>query len=196
MFTGIVSQTGRFAGFRRGKQEIGVEAPGLAERVSAGDSVSVDGVCLTVSGREHQTLYFNLSRETLAKTTLAGLKPRAPVNLELSLTPSTPLGGHFVSGHIDFKGRVLKAVTRTGGKTLAVSIPGAFRHLFVPKGSAAVNGVSLTVAALKPTHFEAELIPATLRTTNLGSLRAGDPVNVECDMIGKYVYTIISKDKS
>ncbi|MCJ7612858.1 MAG: riboflavin synthase [Candidatus Aminicenantes bacterium] len=195
MFTGIVHHTGRFVGLRRGKQEIGIEAPGLAEKVSTGDSVAVDGVCLTVIGRERSTMFFNLSRETLAKTTLAGLKPRAAVNLELPLTPTTLLGGHLVSGHVDFKGRVLKVIARKTGKTMAVSFPGEFRGLFVPKGSAAVNGVSLTVASLRPSFFEVELVPATLRATNLAALRAGDPVNVECDMIGKYVYNALWKEK-
>lgn len=195
MFTGIVNHSGRFVGLRRGKQEIGIEAPGLAEKVSTGDSVAVDGVCLTVIGRERSTMFFNLSRETLAKTTLAGLKPRAAVNLELPLTPTTLLGGHLVSGHVDFKGRVLKVIARKTGKTMAVSFPGKFRGLFVPKGSAAVNGVSLTIASLRPSFFEVELVPATLRATNLAALRAGDPVNVECDMIGKYVYNALLKEK-
>jgi riboflavin synthase len=195
MFTGIIGQVGRCAGFRRGRQEIGVEAPGLADKVAPGDSVSVDGVCLTVIGRERNVLFFNLSRETLDRTTLGGLKPRAPVNLELPVTPSTLLGGHLVAGHVDFKARVLRNSERKPGRRLAVALPADYRHLFVPKGSVTVNGVSLTIAALAPSAFEVELIPATLRGTNLGALRPGDLVNVECDMIGKYVYNALLKEK-
>jgi len=195
MFTGIVSHIGAFAGFSRGRQEIRIEALVLAEKAAPGDSVSVDGVCLTVIRREGSTLVFNLSPETQTATTLAGLKPRAAVNLELPLTPSALLGGHLVSGHIDYRGRVLSVIARPQGKRLAVSLPAEFRRLVVLRGSAAVNGVSLTVAALGPTRFAVEVIPATLRATNLGGLRPGDPVNVECDMIGKYVYNIFLNEK-
>lgn len=194
MFTGIIGQVGRFAGFRRGRQEMGIEAPGLEGKLNPGDSVSVDGVCLTVLGREAQTFYFNVSRETLSKTSLAELKPRAAVNLEIPLTPATMLGGHLVSGHVDYKGRVLKVIERRPGKRMAVSFPREFRRYFIPKGSVAVNGVSLTLARLETSYFEVELIPATLQGSNLGSLRAGSAVNVECDMIGKYVYNALLKN--
>ena len=194
MFTGIIGVLGRMSGFRRGKQELGVEAPGLEGKVGLGDSVAVDGVCLTVIGREGRTLYFNVSRETLSRTTLAGLKPRAVLNLELPVTPATLLGGHLVSGHIDYQGRVLRVVERKPGKRMAVTLPREYRKYVIPKGSVAVNGVSLTVADLKPTYFEVELIPASLTGSNLGGLKAGDPVNVECDMIGKYVYNALLKE--
>ncbi len=194
MFTGIIAHVGRFAGFRRGRQELGVEAPGIEGKVNPGDSVSVDGVCLTAIGREGVTFFFNISRETLSKTTLSGLKPRAPINLELPVTPSTLLGGHLVSGHVDFTGRVLKVIERKPGKRLAVSFPREFRRYFVSKGSVALNGVSLTVAQIGTSFFEVELIPATLQGSNLGSLRPGASVNVECDMIGKYVYNAFLKE--
>lgn len=195
MFTGIIGFTGRFGGLRRGRQEIEVEAPGLNEKVSPGDSVSVDGVCLTVRVKERGHLVFDLSQETLAKTTLGGLRPGAVLNLELPVTPSTLLGGHLVSGHVDYKARTVKLTDRRPGKRLTFSIPKEFRPFFIPKGSAAVNGVSLTIAALQRASFEVELIPATLASTNLGSLRAGAEVNVECDMIGKYMYNWLSRDK-
>jgi riboflavin synthase len=194
MFTGIIASTGRVIGFRHGKQELSLEAPGLAEKAAVGDSVAVDGVCLTVISRERTALSFNLSQETLSKTTLSKLKPRAVVNLELPLTPNSLLGGHLVSGHIDFQGRVIKAAAKAPGKRVSVSFPPEFKPLFIPKGSAAVNGVSLTIAQLGPSSFDVELIPATLATTNLGLLRPGDAVNVECDMIGKYVYNWLNKE--
>ncbi len=195
MFTGIISDLGRMVGFRRGKQELGVEAPGLEGKVKPGDSVAVDGVCLTIIGAEGRTLSFNVSQETLSRTTLAGLKPRAVLNLELPVTPSSLLGGHLVSGHVDYQGRVLRVVERRPGRRMAFTLPREYRKYVIPKGSVAVNGVSLTVADLKPTYFEVELIPATLAGSNLGGLKAGDPVNVECDMIGKYVYNALLKEK-
>jgi len=195
MFTGIIGCTGRFTGFRRGRQEIGVEAPGLVEKVSPGDSIAVDGVCLTVRVKERGALVFDLSQETLAKTTLGGLKPGAALNLELPVTPSTLLSGHLVSGHVDYKARLIKVTDRRPGKRMTFSIPKEFRPFFIPKGSAAVNGVSLTVAALQSASFEVELIPATLLSTSLGNLRAGAEVNVECDMIGKYMYNWLSREK-
>lgn len=195
MFTGIIVEVGRFAGFRNGRREAGVEAPGLAEKAGLGASVAIDGVCLTVVRREGPTLYFDLSQETLSRTTLEGLRPGAPLNLELPVTPSSLLGGHLVSGHVDFKGKVLRVAARRPGKRLTVSFPRDYGPFFIDKGSVAVNGVSLTIAALSASSFEVELIPATLGGTNLGGLRAGDPVNVECDLIGKYVYNAVLKAK-
>lgn len=195
MFTGIIGCTGRFAGFRRGRQEIVVEAPGLVEKVSPGDSLAVDGVCLTVRVKERGGLVFDLSQETLAKTTLGGLRPGTALNLELPVTPSTLLSGHLVSGHVDYKARTIKVTDRRPGKRMTFSIPKEFRPFFIPKGSAAANGVSLTIAALQSASFEVELIPATLLSTNLGNLRAGAEVNIECDMIGKYMYNWLNREK-
>ncbi len=195
MFTGIIGQMGRFAGFRQGHEVVGIEAPDLQGKVGRGDSISVDGVCLTVIGWEGPIFYSNLSQETLSRTTLGSLRPGTPLNLELPVTPATLLGGHLVSGHVDFKGRVSRAINRKPGKRLAVSFPREFRRFFIEKGSVAVNGVSLTIAGLAASAFEVELIPATLQGTNLGGLRPGDPVNVECDMIGKYVYNALLKEK-
>jgi len=193
MFTGIVSHHGRFGGFRKGRSEILVEAPGLAPKVSPGESVAVNGVCLTVAGTDRGALRFGLSRETLAGTTLGALRPGDRLNLELPLTLAAPLGGHLVSGHVDGVGTIARVSARPPGKRLAVSFPAALRPFLVPKGSVAVDGVSLTVAALGPSSFEIELIPATLAGTNLGALRAGARVNLECDMIGKYVYNWLSQ---
>lgn len=196
MFTGIISHQGRFAGFRRGRSAVSVEAAGLAARLAAGDSIAVNGVCLTLAGAGRDTLHFDVSRETLAKSTLGSLRPGDRINLELPLTLAAPLGGHLVSGHVDGVGRVLRAISRPPGKRLAVSFPAALRPFFVEKGSVAIDGVSLTIAALGPSRLEVELIPATLSTTNLGGLRAGAKVNLECDMVGKYVYNYLSKGHS
>jgi riboflavin synthase len=193
MFTGIVQHSGRFRGFVKGKTELLVEAPGLA--VEIGGSVAVDGVCLSVIRREPAVLAFNISQETLSRSTLGRLKPEACLNLELPLTLSSPLGGHLMSGHVDFVGTLKRVQTKAPGKRLVFSLPAEFRPYFIPKGSVAINGVSLTVAALGRTAFEAELIPVTLDKSNLAFLRPGAEVNVECDMVGKYVYNWISQGK-
>jgi len=193
MFTGIISHRGRALGFRGGRSRLAVEAPGLGGKTAPGASVAVNGVCLTVVEADRETLHFDVSRETLAKSALGGLRTGAPLNLELPLTLAAPLGGHLVSGHVDGVGRVLRAASRPPGKRLTVSFPAALRPFFVEKGSVAVDGVSLTVASLSPSSFEAELVPATLAATNLGGLRAGAKVNLECDMVGKYVYNWLSR---
>jgi riboflavin synthase len=195
MFTGIISHQGRFRGYRKGRSEILIEAPGLAAKAAPGASVAVNGVCLTVAGLERDALRFDLSRETLAKTTLGALKPGDRLNLELPLTLADPLGGHIVSGHVDGIGRVVRASSRPPGRRLAVSFPAGLRPFLVAKGSVALDGVSLTVASLGPSSFEVELIPTTLAGTNLGARRAGEKVNLECDMVGKYVYNWLSQGR-
>ena len=196
MFTGIVSHQGVFRGYRKGRAELAVEAPGLAARIAAGGSVAVDGVCLSLASTKGDELRFDLSRETLAKTTLGGLRPGARLNLELPLTLAAPVGGHLVSGHVDGVGQVLRVSARASGKRLAVSFPAALRPYVVPKGSVAVSGVSLTIASLGASSFEAELVPLTVAGTNLGALRAGARVNLECDMVGKYVYNWLSRGRT
>lgn len=195
MFTGIIALQGRFVGYRKGRTELVAEAPGFAAKVAPGDSVAVNGVCLTVTGLDKDTLRFDLSRETQAKTTLGGLKPGDKVNLELPLTLAAPLGGHLVSGHVDAVGRIVRVSSRPPGRRLTVSFPAALRPFFVAKGSVAVDGVSLTIATVGPSSLEVELIPTTLAGTNLGGRRAGDAVNLECDMVGKYVYNWLSRGR-
>jgi riboflavin synthase len=196
MFTGIITDRGTFRGYRKGRRALLVEAPGLAAKLAAGDSLAVDGVCLTVAAKERAGLLFDLSQETLEKTTLGGLLTGAELNLEPALTLATPLGGHLVSGHVDGVGRVLRTSSRPPGKRLTVSFPAALRPYLVPKGWVALAGVSLTIAALGPSAFEVELVPLTLEGTNLGLLRAGAKVNLECDMVGKYVYNYVSQGRS
>jgi len=193
MFTGIIQHAGVFKGFRLGKNEMAVEAPTIPVQIGTGESINVDGVCLSLIRRENRTLFFNLSRETLERTTLGALRPKAALNLELPLSLSSFLSGHLVTGHVDFKAKVLRMTARKPGKRLTLSLPGEFKPYFIPQGSVAVNGVSLTVASLRPASFEIELIPVTLEKSNLTGLRTGDRVNVECDMIGKYVYNWITQ---
>lgn len=193
MFTGLISHLGNFRGYRNGRRALLVAAAGLAPQLAIGESLAVDGVCLSVVATDRNDVLFDLSRESAARTTLGGLQPGAPLNLERPLTPSSPISGHMVSGHVDGVGRVLKVASRPPGKRVSVSFPAALRPFLVPKGSIAVSGVSLTIASLGSSSFEIELIPLTIEGTNLGRLRTGARVNLECDMVGKYVYNYLSQ---
>ena len=195
MFTGIITHQGTFAGYRRGRQELVIEAAGLADKIHPGDSLAVNGVCLSLLGAEKGSLRFNLSEETLSLTNLGTLKPRERLNLELPLTLASPLSGHLVSGHVDAVGKILRTAERSPGRRIRLSFPREVRPFLVPKGSVAVNGVSLTIASRGPSSMDIELIPLTLAGTNLGGLRAGAAVNLECDIIGKYVYNYLVKDR-
>jgi riboflavin synthase len=188
MFTGIIHHQGIFKGYRPAKKELAVEVQPSFPALEIGQSVAVDGVCLSLLRRETNTLSFNLSQETLAKTSLGSLRGGEKLNLELPLTLQTPVSGHLVSGHIDGMGRVLKVVDKPPGRRLTISFPRQLRPYFVPKGSVAVNGVSLTVADVRPASFDVELIPLTVSKSNLQGLKPGRAVNLECDIIGKYVY--------
>lgn len=194
MFTGIIHHLGRFKGYRRGKQEIAVEVPPGLPRLDTGESISVNGVCLSLIQKERNLFYFNLSQETLQNTTLGSLRHGQRLNLELPLTLSSSLSGHLLTGHIDSPGKVLKVSEKKTGKRLTLSYPPELRPYFIPKGSVALNGVSLTIADLGPSSIEVELIPMTLEKSNLIDLKKGDSVNIECDMIGKYVYNWMSKE--
>ncbi len=195
MFTGIIHHIGLFKEYRLGKQEMALEAPELFARLERGESLAVNGVCLSLVRKEKNALFFDLSKETLSRTNLGSLRRGDKLNLELSLTLSSPLSGHLVTGHVDSTGKVLSICKRDFGKRMSISFPGDLKPYFIPKGSVAVNGVSLTIAELKSSSLEVELIPITLDQSNLGHLKPGDKVNIECDIIGKYVYNWISKEK-
>ncbi len=195
MFTGIVSHLGLFKGYRQSRQVLEIEAPGLGSELKTGDSLAVNGVCLSLFETKGEFLLFNLSQETMSRSNLNSLRPGVRLNLELPLTLSTPLSGHLMTGHVDGLGKVIRFEPRRPGKRLFLSYPPDLRPFFVPKGSVALNGVSLTVASLSPSAMEIELIPLTLEGTNLGSLKPGDPVNIECDIIGKYVYNWMFQGK-
>jgi len=193
MFTGIITHLGVFRGHRNGRRSMIVEAPGLPGRLAEGDSVAVNGVCLTVVKKEGGCLSFDLAQETLGRTNLGMLRPGARLNLEPAATLETLLGGHLVTGHIDGPGRVVRLAARPPGKRLTVEFPAGLRPTLVQKGSVAVDGVSLTIAAVGARTFEVELIPLTLKNSTLGALRPGAAVNLECDILGKYVYNYLSK---
>lgn len=195
MFTGIIHHLGRFKGYRRGKQEIAIDVPSGLSRLEIGESIAINGACLSLIKKEKSSFFFSLSQETLQKTTLGALRPGERLNLELPLTLSALLSGHLLTGHVDSQGKVLKIMSKDKGKRLTVSYPPELRPYFIPQGSVALNGVSLTIADLGPSSIEVELIPVTLEKSNLKDLKRGDSVNIECDMIGKYVYNWVSKEK-
>src|SRR5262245_4625136 len=169
VFTGLVQAIGEVTSLRRSGKgaRVSLRAPLPGGPLEDGESVAVDGACLTVTRRSRGGFEADLSGETLARTTAGSWRPGRRVNLERSLTPQSRLGGHFVQGHVDGRGRVLSLVRGGGQVTLRVEPPRALRHLIVEKGSIAVDGVSLTVSALGGGWFESALVPYTLSATNL-----------------------------
>jgi riboflavin synthase alpha subunit len=190
MFTGLVEALGRVGAVETAGQgrRLRVAAPeDPAWQLALGESVAVNGVCLTVVEAGAGRLAFDLAEETLRVTTLGELRTGDPVNLERPLRFDGRLGGHLVLGHVDGIGRVTAVRPEGEGARLEVEVPPGLRPLLIPKGSVAVDGVSLTVAGLADTAFAVALIPHTLEVTTLGQRRPGDPVNLEMDVIGKYV---------
>lgn len=188
MFTGIINHLGRLKKHLPGKQEICLEALSVAEKLDIGDSLAVNGVCLSLIQKEKNLLWFHLSQETIKKTTLGSLHIGEQLNLELPLSLSQPLGGHLLSGHIDAVGSVRHIKSSRQGKRFSLLFPHELKPFFIPKGSVALDGISLTIAELRPSDFEVEVIPITLKNTNLNDWKRGKAVNIECDIIGKYVY--------
>lgn len=190
MFTGLVEETGRIARLERtpeGLWHMTVEAPGVTDGLRLGDSVANNGCCLTATRIDGTRVRFDLLDETLRKTSFAGLREGSLVNLERSLTPSSRMGGHFVSGHVDGTGEVVVFEQRGANHLLRVRPPAEFLKYLVYKGCIAVDGISLTVAEVAGDTFDIWLIPHTLEMTNLRERRAGDRVNLEFDLLAKYV---------
>jgi riboflavin synthase len=194
MFTGIIEELGRVRSVERRGEGVRVrfEARVVTEGTHEGDSISVNGVCLTALDVRRDSFAADGSRETLQRSTLGGLRAGSAVNLERAVTPSTRLGGHIVQGHVDARGRFLSAEEHGGSWTVRIGYPPELARYLVFKGSVAVEGISLTVAALADEHFEVAVIPKTWAVTNLSHLRPGDPVNLEADIIAKYVERILS----
>lgn len=189
MFTGIVTATGTVRRLARRSEglELALDAGALAGELRVGDSLAVNGVCLTVRDLRRETVVADLMPETARVTTLGGLRAGDRVNLEPALRLGDRLGGHLVTGHVDGTGTV-RAVRREGNAVvMEVAAPPAVSRYLVPKGSVAVDGVSLTVAGCAADGFTVSLIPHTLAVTTLGRLRPGDRVNLEADLVGKYV---------
>jgi riboflavin synthase len=191
MFTGIVEELG--AVLKRAPDRITVSCRTVLADTDVGSSIAVNGVCLTVVDRGPDCLGFDLSEETLRRTSLAGLSPGDPVNLERPVTLTTRLGGHLVQGHVDGVGEVIGVEAEpTGGAWLSIRPPAELVRYLVDKGSVSVDGVSLTVAGVDGDAFSVALVPHTLAVTTLGAAGAGDAVNLEVDVLAKYVERLLT----
>jgi riboflavin synthase len=190
MFTGIILATGRIASLKEkgGDLELGVDAAALDfKRIAIGDSVSVQGACLTVTRMENTRFYADVSRETMAKTTLGSSSTGSRVNLEPSLRAGDALGGHLVSGHVDAVGKLVGLVQDGRSWRLQFELPAPLMRFVASKGSICVDGVSLTVNKVEGRCFDVNIIPHTLKVTTLGELKIGDQVNIEIDVIARYI---------
>ena len=195
MFTGLIQSVGQIKALesRGGDLRLTIDCGELdLSAVAQGDSIAVSGVCLTALDLQPRSFAADVSNETLAKTTLGALRAGDPVNLERSLTLATPLGGHFVSGHVDGIGRVRAISADARSQRWVFEVPEELRRYIASKGSIAINGVSLTVNELYPDGFGVNLIPHTLAHTTFGSLSEGAPVNLEVDLIARYVERLMA----
>jgi riboflavin synthase len=191
MFTGIVREKGRVVSAERngdgGALALRIAAPQTAAQTSLGDSVSVAGCCLTAVAANDRELVFDVVPESLGRTTLRELVEGAEVNVEPALRVGEPLGGHYVQGHVDGVGSVRSVDSEGDGARLWLDVPDGLLHYCVEKGSLAVDGVSLTIAGVDERGVGVALVPHTLAETTLSGLRPGDPVNLETDVLAKYV---------
>jgi riboflavin synthase len=193
MFTGIIQERGLVV---EAPPRLVLEAPGIAAGAAIGDSVSVDGCCLTVTAIECGRLAFDAVPETLRRTTLGGLAAGSAVNLEPALRVGDRMGGHWVQGHVDSVGELLSAQPEDEAVNMTFSAPDRVLRYVIEKGSICVNGVSLTVTAFDDRGFSVSVIPHTLAVTNLGQIAAGNRVNLESDLVGKYVERLLPSQTS
>jgi riboflavin synthase len=200
MFTGLIQETGRVASLKRltanGREltRITIAAGNVPAELKTGDSVAVSGVCLTAVQVKRKEFSADLAKETMQRTSLARLKKGSAVNLELPARPQDRLGGHIVQGHVDATGKLI-SFTQIKGRDdwrLVIEIPASLSRYVVAQGSICVEGISLTVAAVEGNRLEIAIIPHTYESTNLGDLRAGDPVNLEVDVLAKYVEKMVT----
>jgi riboflavin synthase len=195
MFTGLIEEVGSVIAAHandRGVQ-LQIAAPQIAKTMRTGDSVAVNGCCLTLSARRGKQLIFDLLEETLDRTNLKTLRRRSPVNLERALPADGRFGGHFVQGHIDCASRIFAFEKYGEDDRLEIELPAEFAHYVASKGSIAVDGISLTVAEVLRKSFVVWLIPHTKRYTNLDRAQAGDLLNLEFDILAKYVERMLSR---
>jgi riboflavin synthase len=195
MFTGLIEEVGSVIAGRasdRGSQ-LQIAAPRIAKKIRIGDSVAVNGCCLTLSSQHGDQLTFDLLEETIGRTNLKVLRPGTPVNLERALSADGRFEGHLIQGHIDCTSPILAFEERAGDHRLEVQLSAEFAHYVVSKGSIAVNGISLTVAEVLPKSFVVWIIPHTKRHTNLDRAKAGDLLNLEFDVLAKYVERMLSR---
>jgi len=189
MFTGIIKGMGRVRGISGlgSVYKLSVEAEEIASGAAIGDSIAVNGVCLTLTAKERGVINFDVMGETIKRTTLGKLRPQDSVNLEGALKAGGPISGHFVTGHIDCVGRIRDVRRTAGDVSLEVVFPEGYEKLVVEKGSVALDGISLTIGKVSGNSVIVHIIPHTLKMTTLGAKKAGDEVNIEFDIIGKYI---------
>jgi len=195
LFTGLILETGRTICVKKtaGGAVLWLKANEVAAMSGIGDSISVNGVCLTVVGKNGNELSFDLSEETLRSTNLGGLRAGEGVNLEPSLRPDSKIGGHFVTGHIDAAGKVRSKTTVGDMMKLEIAAPENVLRFLVEKGSVAVDGISLTIVDILKDGFTLVIIPHTAKMTTLGFKGPGETVNIEVDIIGKYVAKFLKR---
>jgi riboflavin synthase len=194
MFTGLVEEIGRVVALDAidHRTRLRIAAPRMAAEVKIGESIALNGCCLTLASRRRDRLSFDLLQETIARTNLNDLRQNSPVNLERALRADGRLGGHFVQGHVDCVAPIIAFDTKGADFRLEVELPENSRHYVAYKGSIAVNGISLTVAEVLPTSFAVWIIPYTKRHTNLDRATTGDLVNLEFDVVAKYVERMVA----
>lgn len=196
MFTGLIEELGTVKGIRSqsGGMRLSIAGKTVFDGIKTGESIAVNGACLTVVEMSHSLFGADVSKETLTKTTLGRLRVGDRVNLERAMRPTDRLGGHLVAGHVDAVG-VIRTIERSGDASLFTfeAPPEVLRYL-IYKGSIAVDGISLTVNEVQGERFSVTIIPHTARQTTLGLKKAGDPVNLEADMIGKYVEKFVKTE--
>lgn len=198
MFTGLIETIGRVTACeRRGAAAVLTVATTLpVSEIAIGDSVAVNGACLTVTAKGEETLTFDVSPESLGSTTIESLRSGHNVNLERAMRLGDRMGGHIVTGHIDCTGKLLQSSETSGNRVLEFKLPPDHSRYLVQKGSVAIDGVSLTVNKVSTSGFSVNIIPLTSSNTTLAQLKAGDPVNIETDIIGKYVERLTSPWKT
>ena len=194
MFTGLIEEIGSVLWIRATERgtELEIAAPRIAKNIRTGHSVAVNGCCLTVKAHRAEQVTFDLLEETLERTNLKNLRRESFVNLERALLADGRVGGHFVQGHIDCAVPVIAFEEAAGDYRLEIALPPEFSHYVVFKGSVAVNGISLTVAEILPESFAVWVIPHTRRSTNLQGTVPGDQVNVEFDILAKYIERMLA----
>lgn len=195
MFTGIVEEIGKVAGITKTRvgASLKIKTKSIGADAKLGDSIAINGVCLSVVEIKGDILSFDVIRETLSMTNLGYLKINNPLNLERSLKPDSRMGGHFVTGHIDYKGKIESMIKGSEGIGVKIYLPEEFSNFVVKKGSVALDGISLTVAEVERKNFTVYLIPHTLKVTTLGSKKKGDSLNIETDLLAKYIAKHIQK---
>ena len=194
MFTGLIEEVGRAVAVRASNRgtELQIAAPRIAKKIRRGNSMAVNGCCLTLIARRGDRLTFDLLEETIARTNLKNLRPNDRVNLERALAANERFGGHFVQGHIDCVSPILRFEKEGANFRLELGLPSEFGDYVACKGSIAVNGISLTVAEVLPRSFVVWIIPYTKRHTNLDRAKTGELVNLEFDILAKYVERMLS----